>query len=369
MKILFVVNFDWFFITHRLPLAIESLKKGYEVHLACGLTNYNHKEYLKNLGIKVHELHLSRSGRSINREIKAFSEINKVLKIIDPNIVHFVSIKPILYGGIASRFIKLPKKVFSLSGLGFVFTDYGYKASLFRLLIKIMYKFALGGKNTHVIVQNPDDKAFVKSIVNAPITLIKGSGVDLKKYKYIEEENKNLKVCMASRLLKDKGVFEFIEASKNLKKKFPEATFELYGEIDPPNPASLNTRDLEKIKEDGSVNVCGYENNIAKVFSDANIIVLPSYREGFPKVLMEAAACGRSVVTSDVPGCRDAIKNNVSGFLCKVKDADSLSQMIEKLLSDQGLRNKMGEAGRKLAQQEFDIKKVVNKHFEIYHID
>lgn len=363
-KILFVVNVDWFFISHRLPLALEALKRGYEVHIACGITDK--KEYLESLGLIVHPLNLSRSGTGIKGEIKAFCEIYNLLKEINPNIAHFVTIKPVLYGGIASRFLSIHKKVFSISGLGFIFIKQGLKAILARGLIKIMYGFALGGKNSHVIVQNPDDKTVVNSIVKVPITLIRGSGVDLNQYEYNEEKNENIKVSMACRLLKDKGVFEYIEASKILKKKYLNVKFELYGDIDIHNPASLTSDDIKKIKEEGFVNVYGFSSDIAKVFSDSNIVVLPSYREGLPKVLIEAAACGRAIVTTDVPGCRDSIEPNVTGLLCEVKDTESLASVIEKLILDKDLRNSMGKEGRKLAEQEFDINKVVEKHFEIY---
>lgn len=363
-KILFVVNVDWFFISHRLPLAIEALKKGYEVYIACGIT-YK-KEYLESLGFTVHLLNLSRSGIGIKSEITAFCEIYKILKEINPEIAHFVTIKPVLYGGIASRFLNIGKKVFSISGLGFIFIKQGFKASQVRIAIKTMYRFALGGKNSHVIVQNPDDKAVVNSIVSVPITLIRGSGVDLSQYEHIEENNENIKVSMACRLLKDKGVFEYIEAAKIVKQKLPNVEFKLYGDIDIHNPASLTSEDVENIKNDGFVKVYGFSSDIAKVFSDSNIVVLPSYREGLPKVLIEAAACGRAVVTTDVPGCRDAIEPNITGLLCEVKDSKSLASTIEKLIINNDLRNSMGKAGRELAQNEFDIKKVIEKHFEIY---
>ena len=370
MKILFVVNVDWFFISHRLPLALEALKKGYEVHIACGLTDK--KEYLQNLGFVVHPLHLSRGGTGLKSEIKTLIDIYKVLKEVNPDIAHFVTIKPVLYGGIASKFLNIKKKVFSVSGLGFIFIQQGLKASVIRRVIKTMYKFALGGRNSHVIVQNPDDEEVINSIVKVPISLIRGSGVDLSQYGYREENNENIKVSMACRLLKDKGIFEYIEAAeiiKNLELKienFGSVEFELYGDIDIHNPTSLTNGDIEKIKKDGFVKVYGFSDNIAKVFSDSNIIVLPSYREGLPKVLIEAAACGRAVVTTDVPGCRDAIEPNVTGLLCKVKDAKSLAKQIEKLILDKDLRNSMGKEGRKLAEKEFDINKVVEKHFEIY---
>jgi glycosyltransferase involved in cell wall biosynthesis len=363
-KILFVVNVDWFFISHRLPLAFEALKKGYDVHITCGITDK--KEYLESLGLKVHPLSLTRGGTSIKSEIKALAEISKILKKINPDIAHFITIKPVLYGGIISRFLNINKKVFSISGLGFLFIKQGLKASIVRNIIKTIYKFAFSGKNSHVIVQNPDDKAVVNSISDIPITLIRGSGVSLSQYDYIEENDQNVKVSMACRLLKDKGVFEYIEAAKILKNKRLDVEFELYGDTDLDNPASLTDKDFRKIKEDGFVKVYGFSSDIAKVFTDSNIVVLPSYREGLPKVLIEASACGRAVVTTDVPGCRDAIEPNHTGLLCEVKNAKSLADAIEKLILDKELRNSMGKAGRILAEKEFDIKKVVEKHFDIY---
>ncbi len=363
-KILFVVNVDWFFISHRLPLALEAIKKSYDVYISCGITDK--KEYLESFGFKVHPLDLSRSNTGIKGEIKAFSEIYHVLKELNPDVIHFVTIKPVLYGGIASRFLNIGKKVFSISGLGFIFIKQGFKARVTKTVIKIMYKFAFGGKNSHVIVQNPDDKAVINSIVNVPTTLIRGSGVDLSQYEYIEETNDNIKVSMACRLLKDKGIFEYIEATKILKQKFPNVEFELYGDIDIHNPASLTLDDIQNIKKEGFVKVYGFSKDIAKVFCESNIVVLPSYREGLPKVLIEAAACGRAVVTTDVPGCRDAITPNITGLLCKEKDPKSLASKIEKIIMDKNLRNSMGKAGRELAKNEFDINQVVEKHFEIY---
>jgi glycosyltransferase involved in cell wall biosynthesis len=363
-KILFIVNVDWFFISHRLPLALESLKKGYAVYIACGITDK--KDYFESLGLKVYPLSLSRSGTGIIEELKAFIEIYQVLKEINPDISHFVTIKPVLYGGIASRFLNISKKVFSISGLGFIFIKQGLKAAIVRSIIKFLYSFAFGGKNSHVIVQNPDDRSIVNFIKSVPVTLIRGSGVDLSQYNYLEESNQDIKVSMACRLLKDKGVFEYIEAAKILKNRGINIDFELFGDIDIHNPASLTYIDLENIKKESPVKVTGFSSDMSSVFSSTNIVVLPSYREGLPKVLIEAAACGRAIVTTDVPGCRDVIEPNVTGLLCKVKDANSLANAIERLILDKELRNSMGKLGRELAEKDFDINRIVKKHFDIY---
>ena len=363
-RLLYIVNVDWFFISHRLPIAIEALKSGYEVHIACGITDK--KEYLEELGLIVHPLKLSRSGTSIGGELSAFLEIYHTLKVVNPYIVHFVSIKPILYGGICSRFLPVYKKVFSISGLGYVFTKRGIKAFIVRKLIKTMYKIALGGKNSTVIVQNSYDKEVILSICPVCIEQIRGSGVDLDMYKDTSVNNTSTVVTMASRLLKDKGVYEYLTAANLLKEQGIDATFELYGDIDVGNLSSLTGADIKKIKKEGIVKLMGFSKDISLAFSHTSIVVLPSYREGLPKVLIEAAACGKAIVTTDVPGCKDAIVHNKTGLLCKERDALSLAQQIKKLVLDKNLCDEMGKAGRIWAEQEFDIKKVIEKHLEIY---
>ncbi|MCT7626128.1 glycosyltransferase family 4 protein [Aliarcobacter butzleri] len=366
-KILYIINVDWFFISHFLPVGLEGIKRGYEVHIACGITDK--KEYLENLGFIVHPLSISRSGTSLKTEIKTIIEMYTIIKSIGPQLLEFFTIKPVLYGGIVSRFLKVPKKIFYITGLGYVFIAKGLKGFIVRNIVKTLYKLAISGKNSSIITENIYDKELINSLnaVNDnQIKIIRGAGVDLSKYYYIEENNENIKISQACRLLKDKGVFEYIDAAKILKQKLPNVEFEIYGDIDIHNPASLTEDDIEEIKKEGFIKVHGFSTNIAKVFSDTNIVVLPSYREGLPKVLIEAAACGRAVITTDVPGCRDAIEPNVTGLLCQVRNFQSLANQIEKLILDKDLRNSMGKEGRELAKKEFDIKKVVEKHFDIY---
>ena len=363
-RILFVVNVDWFFLSHRLPLALEALSRGYEVHLACGFTDK--EEYIQSLGVQTHALAISRSGMGLQAELFAFLDIYRVLKAVPCDVVHFVTIKPILYGGIASRFLSTKRKVFSVSGLGFIFISEGMKASIIRFFIKQLYKFALGGKNSHVIVQNRDDAALITQLQNITTTIIRGSGVNLDAYSTQEDKNTIPVVTMASRLLKDKGVFEYIQAAKILQGEGVEARFELYGDVDAGNRATLEQDDIAKIKEEKIVKLYGHSEAINKVFENSSIVVLPSYREGLPKVLIEAAASARAVVTTDVAGCRDAIVADITGLLCKVKDPVSLAEAIKKLIKNKKLRDSFGKKGRVLAEKEFDIQEVVRKHFEIY---
>lgn len=366
-KLLFIVNVDWFFTSHRLPIAVSAFKNGYEVHVACAITD--RKEYLESMGLIVHPLNLSRGSTGIMQEFKSFRDIFKVLKVVKPDIVHFVTIKPVLYGGIASRLLMIKNKVFAISGMGYVFTSKSARTSLLRNFIIALYKLALGSKTSKVIVQNTDDRDILTRfnvIKESQEILIRGSGVNLETHIYEREPDSVPVVVMASRLLKDKGVMEFIEAAKILLKKGVSAKFKLYGDIDIHNPASLTQNNVDEVKKEGIIEVHGYTNDIAEVFSASHIVVLPSYREGLPKVLIEAAACGRAVVTTNVPGCRDAIEENKTGLLVKAKDSDSLAEAIEKLVDDKDLREKMGLAGRRLAEEEFSIKKVIDIHLNIY---
>jgi glycosyltransferase involved in cell wall biosynthesis len=365
--ILYMINVDWFFVSHFLPVGKEAIKKGYEVHIACAMTDK--KNELEKLGFKVHKLDISRSGLNLFNECKTMYQMYKILKFVNPDIVEFLTIKPVVYGGIVSHLLKIPKKVFYITGLGYVFIAKGFKGFIVRNLVKTMYRLAITGKNNSIITENIFDKNLIESldaVQEKQVSIIRGAGVDLGKYKFTQESSENITVVMACRLLKDKGVKEFVEAVKRIKIKGINARFDLYGDIDQDNPATITAEELVQIKADGFVNVHGFTSDIANVFSQANIVVLPSYREGLPKVLIEAAACGRAVVTTDVPGCRDAIEPNVTGLLCNVKDIDSLAEKIEQLILDQTLRTKMGKAGRDLAEKEFDITNVVKKHFQVY---
>ncbi len=368
-KLLFVVNVDWFFVSHRLPIALKAIENGYEVHLLCAITD--RKEYLQNLGLVVHPFSFTRSGKNIFSELASVFRLYRQVKCIKPDLVHLVTIKPVLYGGAVARLAKVPSVVCAISGLGFLFAE--RRGLLNRLLlgsVLSLYRIAMGHSNQRVIFQNPTD---MKALVDAggvstdKVRMIRGSGVDLQDYPLMPEVTGIPVVMMASRLLKDKGVLEFVEAASLLKVKGIKAHFKLVGEVDSGNPASVTVEDIDIWQGEGNVDCLGFRSDIAKLFSQAHLAVLPSYREGLPKVLIEAAACGRAVITTDVPGCRDAIDPDVTGILIPARDAKALADAIEQLVNDVSLRQQMGQAGRKLAEREFSIDKVVSAHFEIYH--
>lgn len=365
-RLLFVVNVDWFFVSHRLPIALAAMGHGYEVHLACALTDK--AEQLRTLGINVHSLPLSRSGTSIKSELKCFYNVYQLVREIKPDVIHMVTIKPVLYAGIASRLLSVKTRVASISGLGFVFIAHGIKATILRNLITKLYKFALHRKNTQVIFQNPNDRdLFLKQsiIKSEQVTMIRGSGVSLENYQVRSEPAGTPVVMLVARLLTDKGVLEFVDAARLLKASRCDVRMVMVGDTDE-NPKSVSYEQIEEWTKQGIVEHWGYSTDVADTMAKSQIVVLPSYREGLPKSLIEAAACGRAVITTDVPGCRDAITPGVTGLLVPVKDAHALAAAIKQLLGNNVMRRQMGRAGRDLAEQAFSIEHVIQSHLMIY---
>ena len=365
-KILFLVNFDSFFISHRLPIAKEAIKKGYEVHLACQFTKS--QDYIESLGIKTHSLEIGITN-NIALELSKISILRNLLINVSPDILHSITIKPIIYSGILLKTFKNKIKFISaISGLGSMFIGDSLSSHLRKFFFTLAYRLAFNNK-VHVIFQNNDDKIFFirkKILKNFQCHLIKGSGVDLNKFHYEVESISSIKVIFLGRLLKDKGITEFIDSARLTRNIHPEIKFFVVGDSDYNNPSSISNEQILSWKDEGIVEFLGYKKNINEILRKANIVVLPSYREGLPKVLIEAASTGRSVVTTNVPGCRDAIINNKTGLLVPVKDSEALHKAIVRLALNNDLRLKFGKNGREFAEMEFSIDDVVRKHFHLY---
>ena len=364
--LLFVVNSPEFFISHRLAIAIAALDCGYEVHL---ITGPGDASPIEKLNIQHHFVSLSRSGKNLIAEWSSFWSIYILMREIKPSLVHLVTIKPVLYGGVAARLASVPGVVAAISGLGSVFIAQNLKFKFLRQFIKVMYKLALGHINSKVIFQNLDDSSlFIKHGLAKPsqVHLIKGSGVLLSNYSFMPESKGAVVISLVSRLLKDKGIKEFIDAVKVLKGRGVQAKFKLIGDIDPGNPSSISKAQLDKWRSENIVEILGYRTDVPKLLAQSNIVVLPSYREGLPKILLEAAASGCAVVTTDVPGCRDAIKPDLTGLLVPVRDSVALADAIEKLVDDPMLRLQMAKAGRVFVEETFRIEDVIANHMYIY---
>lgn len=366
-RLLFVVNVDWFFLSHRLPIALAALKQGYEVHIATGLTDKLGE--LQKHGLLVHPLALDRSSTGIGNASRTVLDLWRVFRAVRPDVVHLVTIKPVLLGGLVARWSRVPALVSAVSGLGYVFIASGLKAHVRRSLVGRVYAWSLGHRNQVVIFQNPDDCDTLMAAAGLPaskVAMIRGSGVSLSQFAATHVPFGVPVVLFPARLLADKGIFEFVGAASLLRAKGVSARFVLAGLVDGANPTSVSQAQLNAWAAEGVVENWGYRADMPQVLASASVVVLPSYREGLPKVLLEAAACGRAVVTTDVPGCRDAIEPGVTGLLVPVREVAGLAQAIEQLLANPARREAMGLAGRRLAEQEFDVNAVVEKHLDIY---
>ncbi len=372
IRVLYLGNHAGIFLSHRLPVFKQMVESGFDVHVAVpakpDLLSQNIDRHsistIKKNGFKYHDIQIHRSSTNIKKEMMSFLGVYKLYKLIKPDLVYHATQKPVLYGSFISKIVKVPCVVNSLTGLGFVFTDKRIKASLLKAIMKLVYRYTLDRQNSMNIFHNNDDRNYFleKGMINkANSVVIKGSGVDLNKFVFKPEpEKQDPIIIFPSRLLKDKGVLEFVSAAKTLKQKNIKARFVLVGDIDPLNPSSVAKHDVKLWKKNGVIEWWGWHKDMPSVYRQSSIVCLPSYREGMSKSLIEGVASGRPVVTTDVPGCREIITSPANGFLVTKKDSKSLGDSLEILIKDRDLRQAMGKNSRELAEKEFSLKKVVD---------
>jgi glycosyltransferase involved in cell wall biosynthesis len=367
-KLVIVVNVDWFFLSHRLPIALAALEAGHDVHIITTVTE--HRAHLESCGFKVHHVAMDRSSANPVRLVKLFFEFLSLFRIIRPDVAHLVTIKPILIGGLAARFASVKGLVYAVSGLGHVFVTNSPLGVIRRFFVGWWYRLILGAPNMRIIFQNPNDRIAIESVAHLAaekVVMIPGSGVDLAEYAYTLPPRDDVVVTLIARLLTTKGIREFVAAAEQLRLSGAQARFILVGSPDEGNPASIQRAELDMWRQQDHVELLGNRSDIAMLMAKSHIIVLPSYYgEGLPKVLIEAAACGRAVITTDMPGCRDAIEPNVTGVLIPPRDAAALSDAIGTLVNNLPLCMKMGRAGRERAERLFDVRSVVETHLKIY---
>ena len=347
-----------------------SLKsKGHDVVVGYGELGGANRDVIKKKNIRIVYVPMFRGGINIFKELKSLYHIWKIFVNIRPDLVHLVSIKPYLYGGIIARIVKIKAVVSAVAGLG-ILNNQNLKSKFLKFLLRPIFLFAFNHSNQIIIVQNKDDIKELykwKVIKKNKIRLIKGSGVKLEKFKKLNEAKGKPVICFAARLLKDKGVFDYFSAAKLLHKKGIKAKFLLAGKIDSKNPNSITLADLKNIIKKKFLKYLGYQNNIPELFSKSHIVCLPSfYGEGLPKTLVEAAAASRVVVTTDHTGCREAIIKNKTGLLIPVQNPKKLACALIWLIKHPKKRIAMGKAGRKFAEKEFAIEKIYNNHLDIY---
>ena len=367
-RLLFVVNNPAFFMSHRLPVAQAAQRAGYDVHVAT--MDGPAVADIVALGMTHHVIPMTRSGKHPLQELGTLLALLRLFRRLRPRVVHLVTIKPVLYGGIAARLARVPGMVAAISGLGFVFLSNSLKMRLVRSVVARLYRLALGHPNSRVIFQNASDRDLLKSlgaVRDEQVVLIRGAGVDLDLCQALPEPAAPPVVAtMVARLLRDKGVWEFVEAARLLRARGVPVTMRLVGGVDAGNPTSATPAEVEAWQREGCVEALGERSDVPQLYAASHIAVQPSYREGLPKSLIEAAACGRAVVTTDVPGCRDAIDPDKTGLLVPVRDPQALADAIARLAGDATLRQAMGTAGRALAEREFNIERVARIHVELY---
>lgn len=356
-KLFYLVADDRYFCSHRLPLAIDAKKQGYEVTVLTTIGDCQDK--IERAGIRVVPINFQRGSVNPFVEIKTLWQILLAYIKYRPDIVHHVAIKPVLYGTLCALLTRTPNIINAISGLGYVFTQNHLKAFLVRSPIRLAFRLLLNHFSVKTIVQNPDDRHQLSTLVNPKkIFLIPGAGVNPSLFSPTEEpKSPPIKVVLVARMLWTKGVGELIEAARFLHKE--NIQIQLVGEPDEQNPAFVPVETLKQWAEEGIVTWQGYRPDIAKVYEDSHIAVLPSYSEGLPKSLLEAAGCGRPIITCDVPGCREIVRDGYNGILVPMKDSTALAKAIKTLANDKALRLTMGANGRKRIETEFS-EKIIN---------
>ena len=368
-KILFVVTEDWYFSSHRLPLAVAAKKVGYEVIVATRISD--HQEHIERNGIRtINLLHMRRSGLNLLNELSAFKELLSLFRKERPDLVHLVALKPVIYGSIVARLLGVSYKVNALGGLGFIFSSKRLVARCLRPIILIVFRFIFNDHQSRVILQNEFDLSLVinkAGVVPRNACLIRSAGVDLDDYADTKFPDGTPIVILASRMIWDKGICEFVTAASLLREQGISARFVLIGEPDNENPSAVPLDQLQEWNNAGVIEWWGHRDNMPEVYAQASIVCLPSfYGEGVPKVLIEAMACARPIVTTDIPGCRDLIKEKKNGILINPQNAADLADALELLLNDPSLCRKMGRKGRLIAEKEYSLTKVIRETLNVY---
>lgn len=367
-RLLFIVNDASFFVSHRLPLARAAFEQGSEVHVAARPDR--DVDDILAAGLIFHPIAFDRTGLTPWREIRALAELGRLIRQVRPNLIHSITIKPVLYGGLLARLLNVPAFIAAVSGQGRMFDRNVPSLDWTRRLILPFYRTALGHLNGRVIFQNPDDRRdyVARGLVCADRTvLIHGSGVDPARFSQAPEAAGDPVVLLPARLLWAKGVREFVEAARRLREEGSKARFVLAGDPPAGDPSAVPENQLRAWHQEGVVEWWGYQKDMPAVHSRACIVCLPSsYREGIPKALIEAASCGRPIVTTDTPGCREICRHGENGLLVPKHDVEALVSALRRLLADPGLRQSMGAAGRSLVGKEFSLAKVIEQTLNVY---
>lgn len=358
-KIVYLVSEDWYFCSHRLPLGIAAREAGAEVIVATRVND--HRAQIEAAGVRIAPIEMQRSGTNPLTDLSTIRQITELYRREKPDLVHHVALKPILYGGCAAKRAGVPAIVNAVAGMGFMFISNSLFARTARPLIARAQRALMNRANTRTILQNPDDvEMYTQRIGVSPnrLTIIPGAGVDIDQFTVVPEPFAVPTAVCVSRMLRDKGIHELVAATRLLHAKGVELRVRLVGPTDE-NPASIPRATLAEWNREGVVEVVGPSEDIAGEYARAHIAVLPSYREGLPKSLLEAAACGRPMVATDVPGCREVCIDGETGLRVPARTIEPLADALERLVLDPALRQRLGENARHRAETIF-AEKIIN---------
>lgn len=360
-KLLFLVTEDWYFVSHRLALAIAARRAGFDVAVATRFGS--HRRAIEDAGLRAIPFEMNRRGLNPLALLREAVELAGIYRRERPDVVHLVALRPVVVGGLAARMAGVSRVVSAVTGMGFLFTD-GGRLPWIRKAVQRTLPWLLSRGLT--IVQNDDDARQLAAFGLRPdrLRLIAGAGVDTKRFAPGAMSAGAPVVMMASRLLRDKGIAEFVAAARTLRGR--DARFVLVGAIDADNPAAISELEIKQWADEGVVEWWGHCDDMAATLAQADIVCLPSYREGLPKVLLEAMACGKPCVTTDVPGCREAVHHEDNGLLVPAKDAAALASAIGRLLDHPDQRQRMGARGRQRAVEEFSQERVIEATLAVY---
>lgn len=351
-KMLFTVTEDWAFCSHRLPTAFAARDAGYDVVVVARMGE--HQKQIEALGFRTVPWAIKRESLNPFSELSALLDLIRIYKQEQPDVSYHVAVKSIMYGSIAARQAKVAHTINLFSGMGVVFISTAPKFRLIRSIITPILRWALAPKTARLQVQNRDDKALLNGLgISSPdhTDLIPGSGLDMENFPLTPEPPKTTpKALVVSRMLWDKGIGELMEAARLLKSRNVDIDIELVGAPDPANPASISEAQLKAWQDEGLMTWLGQRSDVADLIKNSHIAVLPSYREGMPRSLLEAASIGRPLVAFDTPGCRDLVHDEENGLLLEFPEINDLARALEHLATDAGLRKRMG------AQAHQDIK-------------
>jgi glycosyltransferase involved in cell wall biosynthesis len=367
MKVILFANTDWFLYNYNLSLAKFLQGMGHEVILLSPAGSY--VKFLEQAGFEWQKFNLSRKGMNPFSEIKIIQRLRTVMKGIHPDVVHNFTLKCVLYGSLAGK-KKQVKTINTITGLGYLFINHGIVAKIVRSFLIPVLRYAL--QDTTVIFLNETDKSYYLQhhiVQPEQVSIINGAGVDVEKFqpgRAEDHQNKTRNVIFPARLLKDKGIYEFIEAARITKQSHPEVVFALVGSIDEGNPSSITNKELSSWQKEGIVEWWGWQHDMVKVYHQAFIVCLPSYREGLATSLLEAAACGVPIIATDVPGCKEIVQNKETGYLVPPRNAQALASSIIYAVEHPDLLAEMGRKGRELIIRSFSQEKINTSTYTFY---